>query len=163
MRGSSGLPAGVDTALQSTKTDSTLDIFVEKQKDGEDGQHFYMRAEKVELLVAPGSLKPRDSLVLVPSEKQSGSHRQKLPDQPRRAREMLVDLIAAEGEPLPTSPGFPSDRKGVWKNRWRECCRTKELAGSDEPRQQTNAFNRCFEKLTAVGLVGALEGWVWPI
>ncbi len=51
MRGSSSLPGGLDTAFKLTRKDKamTVELYCEKQKDGEDGWSVHLQAEKLDL------------------------------------------------------------------------------------------------------------------
>ena len=66
MRGSTGLPGAVDTTFRVTRKDNSMsvELFCEKQKDGEDGWSVHLEAQKVTLPPRPGTLTPRQSLVL---------------------------------------------------------------------------------------------------
>jgi hypothetical protein len=99
--------------------------------------------------------KPGDEM---PQKKGKG-----LNGQPAFALSILHDLIAGEGRPLPGTAGFPSDStiRGVWENRWRTECKARRLAASDEPKQQSNAYQRAFTKLQNHKLIAARDGLVW--
>ncbi|HVI38714.1 MAG TPA: AAA family ATPase, partial [Gaiellales bacterium] len=63
-RGSSALPGNADTIIHAERQGDAITLTMEKQKDGEDGQAYRLRAETVEMLV-PGQLAPESSLVVI--------------------------------------------------------------------------------------------------
>ena len=90
--------------------------------------------------------------------------RDRLSDQQRKALQFLCDLVASEGQPLPSGGGFPSAAiMGTQESRWRAECDSRRLSGAEQADSRAASFKRAFEKLQALGRVAARSGWVWPL
>jgi hypothetical protein len=166
LRGSSGLPGATDTILRLTRSDDTVTLQVEKQKDHDDDQKLQLRSRVVDLPPAPGSLKPRSSLVLVPNSDAPEQGHEKLTTVERKALRFLADLIVAEGKPLPLVGGFPSpvaghSLLGVSTSRWNEECESRHLSTAELKKNRGLTFRRAFQALLDKNAVAARDNLVW--
>ena len=168
MRGSNSLLGASDAVARVTRTDDRVTVTTEKMKDAEDGQVLNLKSVKVNLPPAAGSIRPRDSLVLITDEEPPAKRGNKLAPTADKARQFLADLIAAEGVPLPSGSGFPSSVQGrqiigVSEKRWREECETRRLSPAVETKGRNQAFGRAFRDLLDEGEVAAKGEFVWLV
>jgi len=162
---SSGLPGAMDTVFRLTRNENRATLLVEKQKDAEDGQEVHLRAELVNVLAAKRHVAPRSSLVLVLDDTPSDPTNHLSPTQ-RRAKEILVDLIASEGKPLPQGGAWPSPVNGmvvhgVAMERWQQECDARRLSNAQERKHRNEAFQRVSQALLNNLTVAARDDWVW--
>jgi hypothetical protein len=77
------------------------------------------------------------------------------------ALDVLINEIAAHGEPLPARDGFPSDPtiRGIREDRWRSGWYRRESGSSDEAKKKS--FQRASNSLVQSHYVGRLDSWVW--
>ena len=88
----------------------------------------------------------------------------RLSPQERTALGFLSNLIASEGEPLPTGAGFPSvSLRGAKLDRWRAECEAHHLSVAPDPASRKRAFRDAFQKLRDVGVVASRDDWVWLV
>jgi hypothetical protein len=164
MRGSTGLPGAMDTVFRVTRNGMSVGLFCEKQKDGEDSWSLHLAAEKVILPLRPGTLKPRDSLVLVPGEASASTAGR--PGRPKGdaglGLAVLFDTVVAEGFQLPLGNGFPSTpMRGTTEMAWRrEFYRRLSERSADAKK---HAFSRMLKELRDAGLVGLCDTKVWSV
>jgi hypothetical protein len=166
MRGSTGLPGAVDTTFRVTRKDNsmTVELFCEKQKDGEDGWSVHLEAEKVTLPPRPGTMSPRQSLVLVLGETPHSSAGRPGPRKGDAALglRVLADTVVTQGFQLPVTDGFPSSTtRGTNELAFR-----REFYRRLTDREQDakkHAFNRMVKSLRDAGLIGLCDSKVWLV
>jgi hypothetical protein len=84
----------------------------------------------------------------------------------RRAKEILIDLIASEGKPLPQGGAWPSPVNGllvhgVAMERWQQECDARRLSNAQERKHRNEAFQRVSQALLNNWTVAARDDWVW--
>jgi hypothetical protein len=79
--------------------------------------------------------------------------------QVRAALDRLSDLVGTSGDKLPAGPHFPSDPsvRGVRWAAWRDCCKARPIAASDEKEAIKKAFTRASQALLNSKIVAAAE------
>lgn len=82
----------------------------------------------------------------------------------RNARGILYDLVAAEGVPLPTGSGFPSDtHRGVKMDRWQTEFLARHLSSAKDDEGRKRGFRDVRSKLRDRRCIAMRDEWVWPI
>lgn len=164
-RGHSLLKAAMDFESEVVNANGLRTMTVTKQRDGESGQTFSFRLEKVELgKDADGDIV--DSCVCVPVDgavaKPSKDKKPKaLTDDQKNAFKTLADLIAKRGEPAPGFDDFPAGAVVVSVESWRKALRSRhEIDEGDKGRQQ---FKRIKDTLKARGKIGIEQDLVWIV
>lgn len=113
-RGSSALPAAVDTEIMVERAEGTMAMAmkVKKQKDDEEGVDRYFEAVKIDL--PPDGIKPVSSLVLRAKDQ--------MPAEPgltkNQVNEMLREVDRAWNDGKPWSNKVQSKRDGRWLPKW---------------------------------------------
>jgi hypothetical protein len=166
MRGSTGLPGALDTSFRVTRKDNSMvvELFCEKQKDGEDKWALHMRAEKVVLPLRPGNLKQRDSLVLVPEQAPASNPETVIRPKGNAAvgLAVLADTIVSEGTRLPGTDGFPTTpTRGVTELAWRR--EFYRRLTDKTPAAKRQAYGRMVNDLRNARLIAICDGWVWLV
>jgi len=155
-RGSSALPAAMDTLIRVAGKSNPHTATVEKQKDGEDGQVFAFSLETIELGVDEDG-DPITSCIMRHEDGPAKSAKGKLPPSAELALRALHDCIAEHGEIVPDM----ADNHGIRVETWRDACEARSLTPTDTPDARRKAFKRAGESLELHGRVGVRNGWVW--
>jgi hypothetical protein len=90
MRGSSALFGASDAVFKVTRSEDRVTLFVEKQKDEEDGVTYRLRTRKVDLPAA--GIVPRNSLVIVPDDSEPTDT-----DEKRLLRQKAAQILGEKG------------------------------------------------------------------
>lgn len=161
-RGSGALVGAADLVVkvERGKDGSPHRATVEAAKDDADGAAFAFTLRVAEL-AATGGAPPRVTCVAQEVEAALPSPVSGLPPQARDALAFLRDVIATEGEVLPTGPGFPTGLRGVLEVRWREECETRRLSTAEKPEDRKRTFRNAFKLLRERQVVAARDGLVW--
>lgn len=156
-RGSSALGGAADTLLRVERSDLTVTITIEKQKEDEEGQPITLEAKKVPL--GAGENAPT-SLVLVEGGSGSRSARPsgRLSGDQQAALRVLHDALAECGEV--DFPGVPSGVRSIPEGWWRDRFYSRCKPGAD-PETRKKAFRRAADALCLAGLVATNRGRVW--
>ena len=165
MRGSNSMLGASDSVNRVARTEDRVAVICEKMKDSEDGQTLNLKAIKVLIPVA-GSIVPKDSLVLVVDEEPPPKGRAALSDGEAKAKQILADLIVAEGVPLPAGSGFPSPVAGqqllaVREDRWETECEERGLSMAAEKRNRKMVVRRLLRGLLDKNLIAMRGGLLW--
>jgi len=161
-RGSSALKAAVDTEI--TVADFTAEVT--KQRDGETGAKvaFELRTVVIgndrhgALIEAPAVL-----------HKVLGEQRRSKPlkGHAAAAYEVLRELIAKRGEPVPAGAGAPENTRGVPEIAWREAFVARDLAPKGRTKANSatgakvRAFSRARARLRTEQRIQISSGFVW--
>jgi hypothetical protein len=84
-----------------------------------------------------------------------------LPKTAKAALDMLANLIAGHGDPLPPGADFPSGVQGCREDDWAVECETRRLSTSDRDRDRKRAFHCAYGTLLQARRVATRDGWVW--
>ncbi len=165
MRGSNSMLGASDSVNRVARTDDRVAVICEKMKDAEDGQILNLKAIKVLIPVA-GSIVPKDSLVLVVDEEPPPKGRVALSDGEAKAKQILADLIVAEGVPLPAGSGFPSPVAGqqllaVRQDRWMDECEQRGLSMATKKGNRNMVFRRLLQSLLDKNHVATRGSLLW--
>ncbi|HYZ61991.1 MAG TPA: AAA family ATPase, partial [Acetobacteraceae bacterium] len=130
-RGSSALVAAADLVVRVKKGEagSAHDAVVEAAKDDVEGAVLRFRLRSLE--VAPGPDGAARWTCIAEEAEWEGPAKKSMSPVAREAMTYLGDLLCTEGQPLPTTSGFPPATlglKGVREVRWREECDTRRLS-----------------------------------
>jgi hypothetical protein len=159
-RGSGALLGAVELVVKVTKgADGAASLAtVEAAKEEPEGTNLSFRLDVVELPAKSGGQLRRTCLAVGGSE-QAGTFSARLPAQARRALMYLADVIGRGGNKLPPGDMFPphADLRCVPMDLWRDECRVRSLAASDEKRAANSAFRRAAELLIDRGYVATAE------
>ena len=163
-RGHSLLRAATDTEIEIIDNGGLRSATVVKQRDLEGGQVFNFRLEAIAL---GQNARGKDVTSCVAIEADglgqasgdaSGIRRRKLASTPKRALQVLADLIAERGE-----TGFretPCDAASVPEKWWRERFYERAMPADDQETKK-RAFRRAADVLIAEQIVGFNLGRVW--
>jgi hypothetical protein len=156
-RGSSALRAAVDTEIHVT---SDWEIICKKQRDMAiaDSLHFELR---VVTLGQDDDGEPVTSAVVVKGEV-SKPQRRALRGKNADAIEALNDALRDHGT-IRTGNCYPSNRKVVDMNCWRDACSVHGLTTGDSDSAARQAFKRAKDKLVDIGEVGEFGDHVWRV
>jgi RecA/RadA recombinase len=163
MRGSSALIAACDTVIKITRDKGIREVVAEKVKDGAGGKLFSYRLELIQLDVDDDG----DAIVscIVKRTAPGGQPaRRPVPgSQASRALEELEELVIDDrGEKAHAHPRAPEGAILVKVDVWRSQCRRKHLSDGDSDNEK-KAFQRAFQKLSALGTIGSYDGDVWLV
>lgn len=162
-RGAYKLPCDADTVIKVEETDSGNRLAtVEKQRDGESGQTFAFRLEKIDL-GTDGDGDAITSCVVVPVEN-AGTTKPNvhtLTERQQLALTALADAINTKGTPAPASNDFPAGVSVISLETWRNVLRSRDIA--DESDAGRKRFERLKTSLQAAGYIGIAQGLVWVV
>jgi len=79
----------------------------------------------------------------------------------RRALELLTEAINKAGDVPPVCDHIPSNTRCVAESLWRDYCYKGQIANSDKPDSQRQAFGRAAETLLDMGRIGKWGDLVW--
>ena len=126
-----------------------------------DGFAFIIRAKTL------GQDEDGDSIMAPVAEEAEVEHgrakAKPLSGQQRTALHFLVDAVASEGAPLPSSWLLPAVLRGVPLTRWFQEAERQQLSTSDNPKNRRDVFNRIAGQLRDRNVIAMREGWVWPV
>lgn len=161
-RGHSSLRAAIDVEIQIAATDGQHTATVTKSRDLPTGGALGFRLKTLTLGVNRYG-EPVTSCVVEHTQAAARPlvKPKPLPAQAAIVLERLRAAVAAQGEPLPLGGGFPAaPTRGVKHEAWRAAA--YGALGHQTPDTRRRAFNRAADELTARGLIGTHEGFVWP-
>lgn len=158
-RGHSSLRAATDTEIEVVATGAHRLASVTKQRDMECSGAFPFTLRVVELGLNRRG-KSVTSCVVEASEDRpaAGGYRPRLTGHPKRALEILNDLIAASG--ATGFAGVPAGLASVPDKWWREAFYDRSMAGA-EPEAKKKAFQRAVATLEEGRFIGASKDRVW--
>ena len=171
MRGHSSLVGASDVVILCEKRSGEgtgVKLTVTKLKDEESGLVLEARLAKVTVgQYADGA----DMTSLVVGELEAkgfaSGTKAKKEQRPSGAAKVALDalgkLVRKSGVALPPSDDVPTGVKAVLKTDWKAAAIAAEIANSDDPKAQSNAFGRAFNTLRDNKKIGAHAGYVWPI
>lgn len=158
-RGHSSLTGAADVIIEVTKqADGTRLAVIKAAKDDADGAVMGFRLNLVEL----DNDEDGDPITTLEVEELATAPTPAavLPKTAKLALDMLANLIASHGQPLPGGD-FPLHVRGCREDAWIAECETRRLSTSARERDRRRAFGKAFEDLLAARCVSAREGWVW--
>ena len=162
-RGSSVLPAAVDTTIEVTRDSTTKIITAEitKQRDGEIGVQFAFRLDLLQLGMDEDG-DPITSCVVVPDDTPPSGKRSrpKVTGTARTALDLLSRAIADAGKTVPTSNHTPANAIGVRIELWRKYF-NQGSAADTTPDAKRMAFKRAVQRLQADNAIGCLIPALW--
>lgn len=163
-RGSNALLAAADLAIEvevSAESGRTWRVVKAKDDPGGDAFAFSLRS------VALGADEDGDAITtcLVEEGDATGAAaRRKLSPQQAAALANLHETVLASGSDLPSGHGFPpAPARGCRLDAWREECRRRGLANSDDPATQGRVFRRALADLKKANRIAEYDGWVWTV
>lgn len=171
MRGSCALFGAAETVLQ---IDENRSVTIEKSRDGATGPLCTFKLKPITLATDqdgdPITTCTVEIAATPPSEKPIASKRAKLPEQAKRALDVLNRLYTsgkAFDVPL-SSIGLegvePAHRpRVVTLEEWRTACTKARLVPDGKPSSERMAFVRAVEKLDVTGLVARYSDFAWKI
>jgi hypothetical protein len=159
-RGHGSLIGAADLVVEITKApDGTRTATVTAAKDDPDGAAMGFNLRVVQLGIdADGE--PITTCVAEEMDAPADTE-PSLSASERKARDILADLIASEGVPLPIAPTFPSGLHGVPEQRWRDECEARRLSTADTRDSRSKAFRRAYSALLNMAVVATRDGTVW--
>ena len=166
-RGHSLLRAAIDTEIEVAAADSSAaarrTAVVVKQRELPKGDAFGFSLKVVEL----GTNRRGKPVTSCTVETLDGAvsagglmRRPGLPQQQKRALEILVDLVAGSGKT--GSNGVPLGFSSVPEKWWRDHFYDRAMPGAESDAKQ-KAFRRASDGLVAAHAVGMSEGRVWVV
>jgi len=150
----------VDCIIEVTKLeDGARRALIAAAKDDADGEALGFKLMPVEL----GKDDDGDPVttLLVEEMDRPSPPIAKLPKTASAALDILANLIAGHGEPLPAGVDFPLHVHGCREEAWAAECETRRLSTSQRERDRRRAFNHAYEALLQAHRVAARDGWVW--
>ena len=152
MRGSNALLGATDTVLKAARTDERVSLHVERQKDDEDGQTFYLRALRTDL-PSRNSIVGRSSLVLVPDDA--------LPPEPETKRPSVKPSVKLFHAVLMDALVVHSPQPGeTTRATWESECVRRGLLDPLEPGDSPSARDRKRAKLRMARSALLAAGWI---
>lgn len=165
LRGSSALPAAVDTMISVKKDDATKVIVsaIDFAKDLADGTTTSSKLRVVEIgLDEDGD--PVETCIIEPTDEQPAEQRSKSSlSAPRQIALIALKQAAGDhGEVPPASNHIPTNTRTVGYALWRETAYKRGISDGDQHAKNA-AFNRAAKWLMASGKVGCWDNQVWPV
>ena len=167
-RGHSSLRAATDTEIELTRTgegdDKTFTVAVKKQRELSGDETFVCCLKSVHL----GADEDGDAVTSAIVEHVTG-HDQggAIPKTRKNANDIalsiLADLIASQGQPLPSREGYPSGLAGVTEELWRRECDSQRLSKAEADTSRDRVFRRIFDSLHMKHAIGTRDGLVWMV
>ena len=157
-RGHGSLIGAADLVIEIAKAgDSSRTATVTAAKDDPDGAVMGFSLHVIEL----GTDQDGDPITtcMVDEAISATTTGPRLSKRDGRAKQILADLIVAEGKPLPV--GCPDGLLGVPEVRWREECESRRLSTAEQQDSRTTAFRRAYESLLASAIAATRDGTVW--
>ena len=159
-RGHSSLIGAADLVVQIAKTEAgNRTATVTAAKDDLDGTAMAFGLRVVDLGIDPDG--DPITTCAVDELTQSTPSGPRLSRTEARARKILVDLLAGEGEALPANSVFPRNVYGAPEARWRDECESRRLSTAPERDSRAKAFRRVHQSLLERGVVATRDGLVW--
>lgn len=169
MRGSSALGGAADVIMkikcedEDPKPDSVRQVLLEKCKDGEDGTVLLNFKLKVVDLSDDDFDELLTSCVIDPTDAPAQSAT-KLSGQKRLALQFLNDTLVEYGKPIgPNAHDISPNTRVVEIEKWREECRRRKLANTEDLDSQQKAFKRASEDLRNMGFIAFSHCYVWKV
>jgi hypothetical protein len=169
-RGSGSLRAAAEASIEVTSeglgADKVITAAAGKVRDGEDGGTFTYRLAQVELGVDKWG-RPVTSCTVEPlGEDETAARRakakvRKLTARQRDGLDALRDAAERHGRRTTNSPDYPSNRKIVAEDAWRDEFYRRAFGEDDKPHTRKVAFQRVRSDLTEAGLVKGYNGQFW--
>jgi hypothetical protein len=158
-RGHSSLRGAVDCIVEVTKLeDGSRRALIAAAKDDADGEEFGFKLVQEQL----GRDEDNDLVTtLLVEELAEPSRITPLPKTSKTALEMLANLIAGHGAPLPAGGDFPPNVHGCREADWEAECETRRLSTSARERDRKRVFQNACATLLQAKRVAARAGWVW--
>ena len=172
-RGSTSLraaaEASVEVSAEGQGDSKVVTATAAKQRDSADGATFTFRLRQVELgrdkwglprrRPAPSSCSAKRKLPSVAPRRNSGSS----PYGNATGLEALRDAAERAGRRITNSPDYPSTRRIVTEEAWREEIYRRAFSEDTKPDTMRCAFRRAREDLVAAGLVAGYAGSYWTV
>ncbi len=160
-RGSSALGGAVDCQIKVERTDLSVTLTIEKQKDDEEGEPIILNAQKVALDGGELTEDSPTSLVLVKADAPERiAKASRLSGDQQMAMRVLHDALAEAG--ALDFYGVPAGVTSIPEDWWRDRFYSRAKPGA-APEAKQKAFRRAADALVAARLVGANRGRVWVI
>lgn len=163
-RGHSSLRAATDTEIEIARTgegnDKSFSVSVKKQREMPGDNVFSCALQSVHL----GTDEDGDAVTSAVVVHLSGEAKLQAPAMPegqRKAFDILEDMIAREGEPLPEGGGYPVGGRGVAMSHWQAECEARGLSDAKQEASRVKAFQRAWKALETSNHVATRAEWVW--
>lgn len=169
-RGSGSLRAAAEASIEVTSeglgADKVITAAAGKVRDGEDGGTFTYRLAQVELGVDKWDRPVTSCTVEALGTEETDARRAKakvrnLTLRQRVGLEALRDAADRDGRRITGTEDYPSSRKVVAEEAWREEFYRRAFGADDKPHAKKVAFQRVRLYLTQAGLVAGYEGSFW--
>jgi hypothetical protein len=164
-RGHTSLAGAADAQIAVKKDASgVISTEVEFMKDGPEGEHTFSRFKVIANLDLDEDGEPITSCIIDEVDSASAKRpgpKSSLPASQKRALELLVAAIDKAGTIPASCDHIPANKRCVPESLWREYCYKGQLADSDKPDAQRQAFNRAAGPLISAGFVGKWGDYVW--
>lgn len=158
-RGSGSLRAAADTEIELTRVDGIIMAETRKQRDMTCDAVFAYSLKSVFIGMDDDGEKVT-SAVVQPAE--PVKRKVKLTGTDKIALQALDDCIRDHGQQL-TSPNYPSNRRCVSLDRWREYCDRHSLSSGEGESSRRTAFHKVKNRLQEKEMVRIIDGWLWRV
>jgi len=158
-RGSGSLRAAADTEIELTRSEDVVTAEAKKQRDMPCDGVFAYRLKGVLLGFDEDGDKVTSAVV---EATEAPARRARLNGSDKIGMQALSDAIALHGKVM-HSDMFPSNRKVVSLDQWREMCDRHSLSAGDSPSAQRTAFMRIKTRLQDKEQVRIVDGYVWRV
>jgi hypothetical protein len=157
-RGSGSLRAAADTEIELTRNGLVIVAETKKQRDMPSGAVFAYTLQTVDL----GRDEDGDRVTSAVVEKTDAPAKRapRLKGQALIAMQAFGDALADHGV-TKTGEAFPSNRKCVPLDHWREYCDRHKLTDGDSDSAKRQAFGRAWKGLQERGLIRVLDDHAW--
>lgn len=156
-RGSGSLRGAIDTEIELTRSGSVVMAKTKKQRDMPSGKVFAYTLRSVFI----GNDEDGDAVTSAVVEVTDPVKKvTKLTGQALIAMQAFGDALADHGVSK-TGEAFPTNRKCVSLDHWREHCDRHSLTDGDDPSAKRQAFGRAWKSLQEKEIVRILDGFAW--
>lgn len=158
-RGSGSLRAAADTEIELTRNDGVVMAEARKQRDMPCDGVFAYSLKPVFLGVDDDGDKVTSAVV---EATEPVKRKVKLAGSAKIALQALDDCIRDHGQKL-TGNSYPSNRRCVSLERWREYCDRHSLSQGDSDSARRTAFMRSKVALHEKEIIRIVDGWLWRV